>query len=190
MKKLLKRFCTSYGVSGLFMILGVVAFAASYLFYTQTLRSPFEKKTIFKSDMDLGASAVEVGPGDSVAFAPYVHNDATEKMYAFLKVTMPTAENENLYEFTISDCWMEVESGDGYAVYAYIDSESNMCVLDLDETTPTLTSQATMKNISNAVYAGIDDINMSVDSYVVGVDEASSNPLEAWNQCKNAGAGN
>lgn len=189
MKKLFQRFSIGYVVSGLFMFLGVVAFAASVLFFTQNRTTDYSKKTIFQSDMSIGASSIEVAPGDSVAFAPYVHNDATEEMYAFLKITMPVVEGDNLYEFAVGDKWMEVESNAGVMVYAYVDSESNMCVLNLDETTPTLTTQITMRSISNALYAGIDDINVSVDSYVIGIDGVSSVPQEAWTQCKAAGAG-
>lgn len=89
-------------------------------------------------------------------------------------VTMSMVGSDNLYELTVNDSWMKVERGEGFSIYAYVNSNSNMCILDLDETmtTPALTTQITMKSISNAVYADLEDINVSVDSYAIGTDEA------------------
>jgi len=106
-------------------------------------------------------------------------------MYVFIKLTVPMQGSDCLYEYTVDNSWLEVENEDGIIVYAYVDSDSNMCVLELDETSPALTTQITMKNISNAEYAGIDDINISADSYVIGIDGVSTTPAEAWQACKN-----
>lgn len=42
----------------------------------------------------------------------------------------------------------------------------------------------TMQLISNAEYAAIDDINFTITGYAIGTEDVSTNPAEAWEQCK------
>lgn len=44
-----------------------------------------------------------------------------------------------------------------------------------------------MNEISNAEYAAIDDINITITGYAMGTEDMSADPQEAWNQCKALG---
>ena len=59
-----------------------------------------------------------------------------------------------------------------------------MTVLCPGESTIALTNQMTMQSISNAEYAGIDDINITITGYAIGTEDMSTNPTDAWNECK------
>ena len=45
----------------------------------------------------------------------------------------------------------------------------------------------TMRSISNAEYAVIDDINITITGYAIGTEDVSTNPKDAWNECKEIG---
>lgn len=61
---------------------------------------------------------------------------------------------------------------------------TEMTVLCPGESTSALTSQMTMKSIAKAEYAAVDDINITITGYAIGVEEVSTNPVYAWNECK------
>ena len=73
----------------------------------------------------------------------------------------------------------------GKVVYAYGDTE--MTVLCPGESTSALTNQMTMRSISIAEYAAIDDINVTITGYAIGIEGVSTNPTDAWNECKAIG---
>ena len=92
---------------------------------------------------------------------------------------MPTVDSgEKLYEFGLNSSWVEVEDG----VYAY--GSENMTTLAPGESTTALTEQMTMKSITNAEYAGIGDINITITGYAIGTEGVATNPQEAWTYCK------
>ena len=72
---------------------------------------------------------------------------------------------------------------DGTVVYAY-GNINEMTTLAPGDSTTALTSQMTMKTISNAEYAGIDDINITITGYAIGTEDVSMIPTETWNVCK------
>ena len=78
--------------------------------------------------------------------------------------------------------WTQVESSSGTVVYAYGSDE--MSVLTPGESTSVLTNEMTMRSITNAEYADIDDINITIIGYAVGTDGLSVFPEQSWNQCK------
>ena len=127
-------------------------------------------------------TVTEVGPGDSFYVKPLVYNDATEEMYAFIQVDLPTKEGNAIYSFYVSDEWCVVSEDGGSKVYAYESAE--MTALSPGESTSALTSRMTMSEISNAEYAAIDDINITITGYAIGTEDVSTNPTEAWKQCK------
>ena len=45
----------------------------------------------------------------------------------------------------------------------------------------------TMQSISNEEFAAIDDINIMVTGYAIGTEDVSTNPVDAWNECKEIG---
>lgn len=135
--------------------------------------------------MDIGLSSGEVGPGDSFLLNPVIFNDATEAMYVFVEIRMPTVSDGMLYVFDVDEEWTLVESGNGTVVYAYGTDE--MTLLGSGDSTSALTNQMTMQAISNAEYAGIDDINITITGYAIGTENVSTNPTDAWNECKSIG---
>ena len=160
----------------------MVAYAITSLFFTKSQTSELSKKQIFQFDLETGMNSGEIGPGDSFAVNPVITNDATEEMYVFVKIQMPTTENGVLYTFEAGEEWTLVESGNGTVVYAYGITE--MTVLSPGDSTSALTNQMTMKSISNAEYAAVDDINITITGYAIGVEGVATNPMEEWNQCK------
>ena len=44
-----------------------------------------------------------------------------------------------------------------------------------------------MRSISNAEYVEIDDINITVTGYAIGIEDVSTNPTDAWSECKAIG---
>ena len=171
--------------TGLFLATVIVAYAITNLFFTQSRTTGFSKKVIFQFDLGIGTSAEEVGPGDSISVNPVVTNSATEDMYVFVKIQMPEWDGSPLYTFHADEAWVLVESGGGAVVYAYADPE--MTTLSPGDSTFALTNQMTMRSISNAEYAVIDDINITITGYAIGTEDVSTNPKDAWNECKEIG---
>ena len=64
-------------------------------------------------------AATKVGPGDSLDVKPVIYNDATEEMYVFIQVDMPTTADGTLYSFDVDDEWCVVSEDDGTVVYTY-----------------------------------------------------------------------
>ena len=163
----------------------IVSYAVTNLFFMKSQTSDFSKKQIFQFDLDTGLTSGEVGPGDSFSVSPMVFNDATEEMYVFVGIQMPTTSDGMLYIFDADEEWTLVESGNGTVVYAYGTDE--MTLLGSGDNTSALTNQMTMQSISNAEYAGIDDINITITGYAIGTEGVSTNPTDAWNECKAIG---
>lgn len=80
---------------------------------------------------------------------------------------------------------LNVERGNGTVVYAYGDTE--MTVLSPGDSTIALTYQMTMQSISNAEYAGVDDINIIITGYAIRTEDVSTYPTDAWNEWKTIG---
>lgn len=171
--------------AGIFLTTVIVAYAITNLFFTQSRTTGFSKKVVFQFDLGIGTSSGEVGPGDSISVNPVVTNSATEDMYVFVKVQMPEWDGSPLYTFHAGDAWVLVESGEGVVVYAYANPE--MTILNPGDSTSALTDQMSMRSISNAEYAEIDDINITVTGYAIGIEDVSTNPEDAWNECKSIG---
>ena len=113
---------------------------------------------------------------------PVIYNDATEDMFVFIRVDMPFVDGSPLYMFEVDSGWTPVESSGATVVYAYGSDE--MGALTPGESTSALTNEMTMRSITNAEYADIDDINITIIGYAVGTDGVSATPAEAWNECK------
>ena len=171
----------------------ITAYAIKNLFFTESQTSKFSKKQIFQFELETGMSGGEIGPGDSFFVNPVIYNDATEEMYVFVKIQMPQymdfsqpkAEELFLYTFDVDEEWKFIESSNGTVVYAY--GNDDMTVLCPGDSTWALTNQMTMKSISNAEFAAIDDINITITGYAIGIEGVSTNPVDAWNECKMIG---
>lgn len=170
---------------GIFLGTTIIVYAITALFFTNSETSKLSKKTVFQFDLTTDMVATEVGPGDSFDVKPVVYNDATEEMYVFIQVDMPTTADEALYSFDVGDEWTLVESDNDTVVYAYGDTE--MTVLSPGDSTIALTNQMIMQSISNAEYAVVDDINVTITGYAIGTEDVSANPTDAWNECKTIG---
>ena len=105
-------------------------------------------------------------------------------MYVFIEIEMPLVWTTPLYSFTPSDEWCVVESDGGGVVYAYTAGSELMTALTPGESTTALTEQMTMRSITNAEYAGIDDINITFTGYAIGVEDVPTVPEEAREHCK------
>ena len=179
----MKRIAKAGMAVGILFGSALVAYAITSLLFTQSQTSSFQKKTIFRFNLSTGLTRAEIGPGDSFSTSPLIYNDATEDMYVFIKVEMPTVVGgEKLYAFDLNSSWVEVEDG----VYAYA-TETEMTTLAPGEETTPLTTEMTMKPITNAVYAVIDDINITITGYAIGTEGVASSPQEAWTICKELG---
>ena len=97
---------------------------------------------------------------------------------------MSTADGA-LYSFDADDEWCFLSEDGGTVVYAYGSAE--MTALSPGESTSALTSRMTMSEISNAEYAAIEDINVTITGYAIGIEGVSTNPTDAWNECKAIG---
>ena len=170
---------------GAFLGLSVTAYALVRMFYMQDVRSDFTKKQIFEFELNAEMASQELGPGDSFAVSPVIDNTATEEMYVFIQVDMPTTVDGALFLFDTDNDWCVVCEDSGKVVYAYGDTE--MTVLCPGESTSALTNQMTMRSISIAEYAAIDDINVTITGYAIGIEGVSTNPTDAWNECKAIG---
>ena len=163
----------------------MIVYAITSLFFTNSETSKLNKKTVFQFNLTTDMSATEVGPGDSFDVKPVVYSDATEEMYVFIQVDMPTTVDGALFLFDTDNDWCVVCEDSGKVVYAYGDTE--MTVLSPGESTSALTNQMTMKSISNAEYTAIDDINITITGYAIGTEDMSTNPVDSWNECKTIG---
>ena len=103
-------------------------------------------------------------------------------MYVFIEVRFPLYESAELYEYNIDENWVLVESSDGDMVFAY--AEDGMTVLCPGESTTALMSTITMKHISNAEYAEIDNINISITGYAIDCEGYTTVPTEVWSEMK------
>lgn len=70
-------------------------------------------------------------------------------------------------------------------IYAY--SGSEMTALKPGDSTSALTERMNKHEISYAEYACIDDINITITGYAMGTEDTSTNPTDAWNECKAIG---
>lgn len=171
---------------GIFLGATIIAYAITSLFFTKFETSKLSKKTVFQFDLSTDMAATKVGPGDSFDVKPVIYNDATEEMYVFIQLDMPTTADGTLYSFDVDDEWCVVSEDDGIVVYAYGRS-TEMTILAPGDSTSALTNQMTMKSISNAEYAAIDDINITITGYAMGTEDMPTNPVDAWNECKTVG---
>ena len=170
---------------GIFLGTTVVVYAITSLFFTNSETSKLSKKAVFQFNLTTDMAETEVGPGDSFNVKPVVYSDATEEMYVFIQVDMLETANGMLYSFAADVDWCFLSEDQGTVVYAYANSE--MIALQPGESTSSLTEQMTMDEVSNAEYASIDDINITITGYAIGTEDISSNPTESWNQCMEIG---
>lgn len=172
---------------GLLVIGGAGVYAMTRYYLAKSVTSEFTKKHIFTFDLSTELTPEEIGPGDSFRVNPTVYNDATEEMYVFLSLDMPLVSETALYSYEIdNDSWIMVEKAGGTVVYAYASNET-MTPLPSGDTTTALTDQMSMRDISNADYAAIEDINFTITGYGMGTEEVITDPNEAWVYCKAIG---
>ena len=169
----------------------VVAIAATILFFKQFGGgSELLPVTKFQTNLEPNIVNTPVGPGDSFSISPVITNNGTNECYVFIEVVMPTFDGANLYTYTVNSSWKEVANENGSVIFAYVASEDEMQVLSYNESTTAPIDSLTMRDISYGDYAQIDDINVNVYSYAIGIEEVSANPTECWSVCKSLDAGN
>lgn len=166
-------------IIGAFLGGTIIAYAITSYFTTGELRLEPTPKHYFEININDENTPGEIGPGDSFSTSPVVHNDATEEMYVFIKVEMPDVNGEPLYTFSIGEGWTLVEDG----VYAYADG-GVMTTLTPGDSTTSFTTQMSMKAISRADFAALEDISVKITGYAIGTEDVDMNPEQAWGQCK------
>lgn len=185
-----KRLLTSASLMSVVVLSGITAFALTGLYRTTSQSLGLQKKTIFEFNLETSVTSdqLEIGPGESISVSPAVYNDATEDMYVFVEIQMPYIDEGPLYDFVVDEQWQLIESKSVSSIYmktyAYISDADNMCPLNPGDTTPSLTDSMQMKSITNAEYAIIDSIDVVITGYVIGTEDVSTNPREAWEICK------
>lgn len=149
------------------------------------------KREVFELNLITDMAPTELSPGDSFVCKPRVYNDALEPMYVFIEIDIPqyideNSTKKNLYSFEVNSDWKEIDevTSEGKSIYAYTDGSGAMVVLDVGVTSNFLTEAMVMDSMSNAIYAGIDDINVTITAYAISPDDTSDNPYEAWQVCK------
>lgn len=140
---------------GAFLGLSVTAYALVRMFYMQDVRSDFTKKQIFEFELNAEMASQELGPGDSFAVSPVF--DANEE-------------------------WMLVEEDTEHYVYAF--GRDELTQLHPGEETTSLTEQMRMREISNAEFADIDDINVTISGFGIDTNGMSTDPERVWEECK------
>ena len=166
---------------GLFLGAALITYALTSFFTKEDFFLTPQKKPIFEIKVSGGDQPGFIGPGDSFSTSPTVYNNATEEMYVFIKVEMPVVSDGGLYEFVVGDGWVKVEDG----VYAYGGDE--MTTLAPGETTKPLTSEMTLRSMSNAEYSTLENISIKITGYAIGTEDVGSSPQEAWEVCKSIG---
>lgn len=185
-----KRLLTSASLMSVVVLSGITVFALTGLYRTTSQSLGLQKKTIFEFNLETSVTSdqLEIGPGESISVSPAVYNDATEDMYVFVEIQMPYIDEGPLYDFVVDEQWQLIESKSVSSIYmktyAYISDADNMCPLNPGDTTPSLTDSMQMKSITNAEYAIIDSIDVVITGYVIGTEDVSTNPREAWEICK------
>ena len=157
-------------------------YAITSLFFTNSVTSILSKKVVFQFELTTDMTATEVGPGDSFDVKPAVYNDATEEMYVFIEVDMPESNGEPLYTFDANEEWMLVEEDTEHYVYAF--GRDELTQLHPGEETTSLTEQMRMREISNAEFADIDDINVTISGFGIDTNGMSTDPERVWEECK------
>lgn len=177
--RLKKRFATILITLAILMSTGIVAYALVSYITTATQTSSFTKKEYFEMECsEIFSGTSEVGPGDTVSTNPTITSESSVDIYVFIKVEMPVFNDAGLYELAVNDSWSMVErsesNGTWVEVYRYNEP------LAPDESTTSLAGKLTMKNITLAEYADIEDINVSMTGFacrtadVTDIDEAWS----------------
>lgn len=184
MKRFSKRAYVIAAIIAVLCSIIAIAYTVSRLFYIRAVESSFSKKTIFQIELSTSELQGEVGLGDTVWVNPAIENTATEAMYVFIEIDTAECNGLPLYEYDIDDCWLNVESSGGNTVYAYADSDGMIAKLYPGETTVPLLSSMTMRNITIAEYAEIEDINIRITGYAIDTNGYSMLPSEVWYECK------
>lgn len=172
-----KYFTTILITLTLLMTTTVVAYALVTYITSETQTSSFTKKEYFEMECsEIFAETSEAGPGEKVSINPTITSESSVDMYVFIRVEMPVFNDAGLYELAVNDRWSLVESevvdNKWVEVYRY-DSE-----LKPDQSTTVLANKLTMKDLTLAEFAEIEEIDVSMTGYacrtadVAGIDEA------------------
>ena len=172
-----KRLTTILITLALLMTTTVVAYALVTYITTKTQTSSFNKKEYFEmSGSEIFDETSEVGPRDTVTINPTITSMSSVDMYVFIRMEMPVFNDAGLYELNVDASWSLVESevvdNKWVEVYRY-DSE-----LKPDQSTTVLSNTITMKNMTLAEFAEIEEIDVSMTGFacrvadVAGIDEA------------------
>lgn len=161
--------------------IGIAAYAASVLWATAHSGTSLSKEHFLTVELSGSSATGSIKPGGSVALAPAVTNNGDVDAGVFIKVTMPTVDGSPAYEFESGSGWNLVSSSGGVQIWSY-GSDSALEAVSPGSSTDALTGSFTMKSdITGAQFAGMDDVDIGLDGYLIDYGEVeTSDPESAW----------
>lgn len=162
-------------------------------FYSVEKTVDAEREHVFQFEIEGLPQGIvaETGPGDIIVINPVIYNSSTEEMYVFIQVKTEAYNGDCLYSFDVKNGWklveQKTENGVYTAVYAYVYDDGSMYTLLHGEKTEKLTDAITMQEMSYPEYADISDISITFAGYAMITINTSTNPSDAWNECKQLG---
>jgi len=164
-----KRFATILITLAILMTTGVVAYAVINYIMTETQTSVFTKKEYFEiSSSQFFTAEGDIGPGESMSINPIITSKSSVDMYVFIRVEMAKYNEAGLYELSRNGVWVEV--------YQYDD------VLAPGEDTTALANKLTMRDMTLAEFAEINDIDVSMTGFACRTADADIE--DAWSYIK------
>jgi len=161
--------------------IGIAAYAASILWATAHSGTTLSKEHFLTVSLTGASAEGSIKPGGSVSLSPAVTNNGDVDAGVFIKVTLPTVDGTAAYEFEPAAGWNLVSSSGGEQVWSY-GFDSALEAVSPGSSTDALTSSFTMKeSISGAQFAGMDDVDIGFDGYLIDYGEVDgSDPESAW----------
>lgn len=185
--KSLKRSTQAIIIFILLTSVGIAAYAASVLWATAHGGTTLSKEHFLTVSLTGASAEGSIKPGGSVSLSPAVTNNGDVDAGVFIKVTMPEVSGSAAYTFEAGSGWNLVSSSGGVQIWSY-GSDSALEAVSPGSSTDALTSSFTMKSdITGAQFAGMDDVDIGFDGYLIDYGEVeTSDPESAWSMIPQA----
>ena len=166
----------------LFLVSGVVVYAAISSLLSQSWTSNLNKGDLFEMELRQPTVTGTVTPGTSITVNPVVVNKGTKDALAYIRVTVPGIPDSSgtssipAYEYTVGNDWVLVEGSEGSCerVYGY------STVLGSLEETSALTDELVMVNMDTADFIGLSSVDFSFVGYLADCETYGRNVVEGW----------
>ena len=182
---MLKRFktlrrSTKVLIIALFLMTGVVVYAAISILLTQTFTSDLTKGDLFEMDLKQDEVTGEVTPGTSITVGPVIENKGTKDALAYIRVTVPGygSSSTPAYSYEVDSDWVLVEDNGNEKVYGY------SMVLGPQEETSVLTEELTMVNMDTSEFIGMGSVDFSFTGFLADCDVYGRNVEDGWGEIR------